>query len=209
MKIAIDESGDTGRKLWKGSSRWFILVAVIVPESAPGCGITCQAVDAYRRQYTDDYELHFSHNSHEQHLDFMHYMHDKDFVYAGVVIDKRKLLLKNPFILSSKMSLLQYAFDNLFDRLQPWLDDPIVLMDSSGSRHFNQILGHHLLRLYGGKDTRDVHKIRQVKSVDSASEPLVQLADYVAGAIHHHVDPSYPSESFEKYLADKGKLFFC
>jgi hypothetical protein len=209
MKIAIDESGDTGRKLWRGSSRWFILAAVIVPESAPGCGITCQAVEAYRRNFTNDPELHFSHNSHEQHLDFMHYMHDKDFVYASVVIDKRKLLLRNPFVLSSKMSLLQYAFDNLFAQLQPWLDDPIVLMDSSGSRHFNQVLGHHLLRLYGSDNKTGIHKIKQIKSVDSASEPLVQLADYVAGAIHHHLDKSYSSETFEKYLQDKGKLFYC
>lgn len=209
MKIAIDESGDTGRKLWHGSSKWFILAAAIVPESAPGCGITCQAVDSYRRLFTDQEELHFSHNSHVEHLDFLHYMHDKDFVWASVVVDKRQLLLKKPFVLSNKMALLEYAFEHLFSQLQPWLDDPIVLMDSSGSHHFNQALGHHLLRLYGGKSMEDIHKIRQVKAVDSAHEPLVQLADYIAGAIHHHVDPSYPSESFEKYLADKGKIFYC
>lgn len=209
MKIAIDESGDTGRKLWRGSSRWFILAAAIVPESAPGCGITCQAVEAYRRKFTDDEELHFSHNSHQQHMDFLHYMHDQEFVYAAVVIDKRKLIITKPYILATKMSLLQYAFTNLFDQLQPWLDDPIVLMDNSGSKHFNQMLGRHLLRLYGGLGVHEIHQIRQVRSVDSASEPLVQLADYIAGAIHHHIDPAYPSESFEKFLQDKGKIFYC
>jgi hypothetical protein len=209
MKIAIDESGDTGSKLSHGSSKWFILAAAIVPESAPGCGITCQAIDAYRRQFTNDSELHFSHNSHYQHMEFLHYMHDKEFVYAAVVVDKHNLITNRPDVLESKMSLLQYAFDHLFDQLQPWLDDPIVLMDNSGSRHFNQALGHHLLRLYGGKGMHEIHQIRQVKSVDSADEPLVQLADYIAGAIHHHIDPSYTSESYEHFLADKGKIFYC
>jgi hypothetical protein len=209
MKIAIDESGDTGRKLGRGSSPWFILAAAIVPESAPGCGITCQAIYAYKRNFGDGGELHFSHDSHKEHLDFLHYMHDKEFVYAAVVVDKAKLMHTNPNVLSSKLALLEYSFDHLFDQLQPWLDDPIVLMDSSGSRHFNQILGHHLLRLFGEKPATEIHQIRQVRAVDSASEPLVQLADYIAGAIHHHIDPHYPSESYEKYLAGKGKIFWC
>jgi hypothetical protein len=209
MKIAIDESGDTGRKMNHGSSKWFVLAAAIVPESSPTCGITCQAVEAYKRQFVGNSELHFSHNSHEQHLDFLHYMHDKDFVYAAAVIDKQKLMATQPLVLSSKMSLMFYAFDHLFDQLKPWLDSPIVLVDSSGSQYFNQALGHHLLRLYGSDQEADYRKISQVRVVDSAREPLVQLADYIAGAIRHHVDPAYQSEAYEQYLADRGKIFFC
>ena len=47
MKIAIDESGDSGRKFWSGSSRWFILTAVIVPDDM-WCGPTCQAIEVYK-----------------------------------------------------------------------------------------------------------------------------------------------------------------
>lgn len=208
MKIAIDESGDTGRKLWHGSSKWFVLAAAIVPESENGCGPTCQSVAHYQQERMDGFELHFSKNSHQQHLDFLEYMHDKDFIFAAVAIDKRRLLARKPYVLRSKMSLLQYAFDNLFGQLQPWLDNPTVLIDTNGSRHFNRALSRHLLDRFGSRHKGDVHAIKQTVAVDSRQEPLVQLADYIAGAVRHHVDRANASSAYELYLADKGKIFF-
>ncbi|MEI7632449.1 MAG: DUF3800 domain-containing protein [bacterium] len=208
MKIAIDESGDTGRKLWRGSSKWFVLAAAIVPDSVDGCGPTCKAVASYETAFMDGYELHYSKNTHQQHLDFLKYMHDKDFVFAAVAIDKRRLLIKKPQVLRSKMSLLQYAFDSLFDQLQPWLDNPTVLIDTNGSRFFNRSLTRFLLREFGSRHKGDFRSIKQVFTVDSRQEPLVQLADYIAGAVRHHVDKSNISTAFESYLTDKGKIFF-
>lgn len=208
MKIAIDESGDTGRKLWHGSSKWFILAAAIVPESLKGCGPVCMSVVQYQQRYMAGSELHYSKNTHEQHLKFLQYMHDKDYVFAAIAIDKRQLLMRRPYVLRSKMSLLHYAFDALFEKLQPWLDDPTVLIDTSGNRHFNRALTQHLLGMFGSRHKGDVHSIRQVVTVDSRQEPLVQLADYIAGSVRHHVDKSYTGTAYELYLADKGKIFF-
>ena len=209
MKIAIDESGDTGRKLWRGSSKWFVLAAAIVPESLDGCGPTCKSVALYQQQFMNGDELHYSKNTHDQHMDFLHYMHDKDFVFAAVAIDKRRLLAKKPYILRTKMTLLQYTFDGLFKQLQPWLDNPTVLIDASGTRHFNRALSRHLLDNFGSRHKGDLHSIRQVLTVDSRQEPLVQLADYVAGAIRHHVDTTNTATAYETYLKDKGKIFFA
>ena len=208
MKIAIDESGDTGRKFWNGSSKWFVLAAAIVPDNIDGCGPTCMSVAHYQQEHMGGFELHFSKNSHQQHLDFLQYMHDKDFVFAAVAIDKKQLLMRKPYVLRSKMSLLRYSFDALFDQLQPWLDNPTVLIDSSGSRHFNKALSRHLLGVFGSLHKGDIHSIKQVLAVDSKQEPLVQLADYVAGAVRHHVDKVNASSAYELYLFDKGKIFF-
>lgn len=207
MKIAIDESGDNGRKFWKGSSRWFILTAVIVPDSLV-CGPTCQAVDKYRKNHSNGAELHFSHSSHQQHVNFFSYMEDKDFIFASVCIDKKKLLKRRPYLFRTKMALVQFTFDKLFVELQPWLDNPVVLVDSNGTRHFNKALSRHLIRLFGSKSKRDIHSIDQVRVVDSRTEPLVQLADYVSGAIHHHIDGKHNSDTYEKYVKDKGKIFY-
>ncbi len=209
MKIAIDESGDTGRKLWRGSSKWFVLSAAIVPDFINGCGPVCQSVSKYQQQNMDGYELHYSKNSHQQHMDFLQYMHDKDFVFASVAIDKRRLLVRKPHVLRTKMSLLHYAFDNLFDQLQPWLDNPTVLIDASGSRHFNRALSRHLIDLFGSRHKGDIHSIKQVLTVDSRQEPLVQLADYVAGATRHYVDTVNDGTAYETYLKDKGKIFYA
>jgi Protein of unknown function (DUF3800) len=209
MKIAIDESGDTGRKIWKGASRWFVLSAVIVPEVADGCGQTCQYVSRYAHEHMYGQEIHFAHNSHQQHLKFFEYMQGTEYIHASVAIDKRKLLKRRPQILVSKMSVVQYAFDQLFSQIQPWLDDPLVLIDTNGQDWFNRALSRHLLNEFGPTLKGDLHAIKNVKAVDSRREPLVQLADYVAGAVRHYVDDQYPSESFETYLADKGKIYFA
>lgn len=208
MKIAIDESGDSGRKFWKGSSKWFILTAVIVPDN-DFCGPTCQAIDEYRQSKSGGRELHFAHNSHEQHIDFLSYMHEYDFIFASVAIDKRRLLRRRPQLFRRKMIFLQFAFDKLFRELQPWLDNPVVLMDSNGPKHFNKALSKHLIKLFGSKHKGDIHSLAQVRAVDSRNEPLVQLADYIAGAVHHHVDGDHPnSNTFESHLSDKGKIFY-
>lgn len=209
MKIAIDESGDVGRKLWRGSSKWFVVAAAIVPDGYYGCGPICQAVTSYQQQYMQGFELHYSKNSHQQHIEFLKYMHDKDYVFAAVAIDKRRLLVRRPYVLRSKMTFLQYAFTHLFDQLQPWFDSPTVMMDTNGSPHFNQALQRYIMQRYGSRHKGDMRAIHQVISVDSRTEPLVQLADYIAGAVRHHVDTSYTANTYDLYVADKGKIFFA
>ena len=139
MKIAIDESGDSGRKFWAGSSKLFILTAVIVPDNMM-CGTTCQAVDRYRIERAGGRELHFAHNSHEEHIDFLRYIHDHEFIFVSICIDKPKLYRERPYLLRNKISLLSFTFEQLFIKLQPWLDDPVVLMDTSGSKWLNKAL---------------------------------------------------------------------
>ena len=208
MKIAIDESGDSGRKFWAGSSRWFILTAVIVPDSEY-CGPTCQAIEHYRANNNGGRELHFARNSHEQHASFLDYMRDQEFVFASLVIDKKKLLRRRPYVFRRKMTLLRFAFGKLFTQLKPWLDNPVVLVDNNGPKHFNRALSRHLMKLFGSRHKGDIHSLKQVRMVDSNHEPLVQLADYISGAIHHHVDGRHPnSNTYEKYVKDKGKIYY-
>lgn len=208
MKIAIDESGDIGQRFWRGSTKWFVMAAVIVPDVKDGCGLTCQAISAYAEKYAGGRELHFAHNSHEQHAHFLNYMQDKDFVYISIALDKRKLLRISPQILSTKQTLLRFCLDMLFKELKPYLDSPIVLLDTSGSEHLNRSLKHHLHEMYGAKYNGDFKAIKEQRYVDSKTEPLVQLADYIAGAVRHHVDKSYDSKSFEQFLANKGKVVY-
>jgi hypothetical protein len=208
MKIAIDESGDSGRKFWRGSSRFFILTAVIVPDNEL-CGKTCEAIEFFKEHYNGGRELHFAHNSHEQHASFLDYVHDEEFVFASIVIDKRKLVKRKPYIFRRKMILLKFAFEHLFRRLKPWLDNPVVLVDTNGSKHFNRALSRHLMKLFGSRHKGDFRALKYVRSVDSKHEPLVQLADYVSGAIHHDIDGRHPnSDTFDTYLKDKGKVYF-
>ncbi len=207
MKIAIDESGDGGVQFWKGSSPWFVVSAVIVPDVMRGCGLVCSAVDHFRNEVMNGSELHFAHNSHEQHESFFQYMHDQDFFYIAVAIDKKAYLRRNPHSIVSKKVMIKASLDCLFQQLKPHWDNPLILMDGN-SRQFDRMLKRYLLRAFGVPRSSDIHHIQNIVFVDSRTEPLVQFADYIAGAVRHHVDTSYNSRSYERYLTDKGKILF-
>lgn len=207
MKIAIDESGDVGRKFWAGSTPWFVVAAVIVPDVQQGCGLVCSAVDDYKRDVMQGSEIHFAHNSHTQHERFFSHMSDKDYLYVAVAMDKRALLKKKPYLLASKQVMLRHCVDRLFAELQPHWDNPMIIMDRN-SRKIDRSLRRHFFRAFGTPNSKDLRHIKNIVFVDSDKEPLVQFADYVAGAVRHHVDKSYNSQSYEKYLADKGKIYY-
>ncbi len=206
MKIAIDESGDIGRRFWRGSTKWFVLAAAVVQDYNNACGPICSAISDYAKKHNGGAELHFAHNSHQQHQDFFRYISDQDFVFVGVAINKRKLLQIRPQVLATKQTLMRFCTDILFDELRPYLKNPTILIDTSGSEHVNRSIKNHIFELFNKK--QDQRIIQELRYVDSRSEPLVQLADYLAGAIRHHVDPSYSGHSYEKYLRGKGKIIF-
>lgn len=207
MKIAIDESGDSGFKFWRGSSSWFVVAAVVVPDVIAGCGLVCSAVSNFKREYMQGSELHFSHTSHAQHADFFSYMKNQDYMFIAVAIDKEKHMKGRRGLFRNKRAILELCIDKLFLEMQPFWDKPIILIDNN-SRVINQSIKHHILRSFGSRHKGDSRAIKGVVFVDSRFEPLVQLADYVAGAVRHHVDPRYDSHSFEDFLQEKGKIFF-
>jgi hypothetical protein len=209
MKIAIDESGDSGRKLWRGSSKWFVLAAVIVPESGPECGPLCQEIARYREDFMGGAELHFAHNSHAQHEGFFKFMDDKDYLFAAVAIDKRRLMLTHPRVLVSKRALFEYGIDALFNQIKPSLDNPVVLIDEGGSYAFNKALKKHIAKRFGSRHKGDLRSVKFVEMVSSINEPLVQLADYIAGSVRHKVDDKYPSRTYDEFLTQKGRIFFA
>ena len=98
-------------------------------------------------------------------------------------------------------------YDKLFEELRPYWDNPIVLIDNN-SRRVNRALKWHLLKMFGSHHKGDLHSMKDIVFVDSKTEPLVQLADYVAGAVHHHVDGDYDRASYQAYLQKKGKIFY-
>jgi len=207
MKIAVDESGDIGRKFWRGSTPWFVVAAVIVPDVMRGCGLTCSAVDEFRQDVLQGAELHFAHNSHSQHERFFQHMEGKEFFYVAVAMDKKKMLLRKPHVMSSKRFMLQYCLDRLFVELAPYWDDPTIIIDRN-SRRIDKALKGHLFRAFGSPNSGDLKHIKNIVFVESDREPLVQFADYLAGAVRHHVDKKYDSQSYEKYLTQKGKIFY-
>lgn len=207
MILAIDESGDAGKKFWRGSSRWFLLAAVMVNGDESHARIKKAISDFYVLNKLDE-ELHFSHNSDEIHHKFLHSMMSQDFSFVCYAINKTKLIRTKPWVFRSRLALYNYAFGNLFTELRPQLNSPTVLIDRNGGRWFTKAVDKFLYHNFGMRHKGDAHAIKTIITDDSEQQPLIQLADYVAGSANHFVHNYSDANLFVEYLHEKGVIVF-
>lgn len=177
MLVFIDESGDTGRKIEKGSSRYFVVVLAVFEdnEEAVACDQRIQLLKKELR-LSKGQEFKFNKMRREQREIFLRAVMPYSFFYFGIIIDKDpKKLYGDGF--NVKESFYKYACSLVFENAKPYLKDAIVVIDGSGSREFKRQLQTYLKRKVGGL-------IRKVKVQSSHSNNLIQLADMIAGAVH-------------------------
>lgn len=89
MLVFIDESGDTGRKIDKGSSKYFVIALVTFEdnEEAVACD---QRIHLLRKELRlpENYEFKFSKLRKEQREAFLRAVNPYSFFYFGIVINK-------------------------------------------------------------------------------------------------------------------------
>lgn len=177
MLVFIDESGDTGRKIDKGSSQYFVVVLVTFEEDDDA--VSCDQRIALLRKELHlpvNYEFKFNKTRKEIRQAFLRAVSPYDFFYFGIAIDKDpKKLYGTGF--NVKESFYKYACSLVFSNAKPHLKDAIVLIDGSGSREFKRELQSYLKKKVG-------KLLKKVKIQSSHSNNVIQLADMVAGSIH-------------------------
>src|SRR4051812_45621154 len=89
MLVFIDESGDSGLKMHKGSSEFFTIVLVIFEEKdeAKACD---QRIELLKRElgWAADSEFHFKNNSSKIREAFLKSIAKYNFFYYGFVLNK-------------------------------------------------------------------------------------------------------------------------
>lgn len=177
MLVFIDESGDTGRKIEKGSSAYFVIVLVAFRDH--GEATSCdQRIELLKKELglSRTYEFKFNKLRLEQRKKFFEAVLPYDFFYYGIVINKdpRKLYGDG---FNVKESFYKYACSLVVENARTQLQNATVVIDGSGSREFKQQFRTYLQRRAG----RLIHKI---KIQDSHRNNLIQLADMVVGAVY-------------------------
>lgn len=174
MLVLIDESGDTGFKLTRGSSSHFVM-AMVIFDSEADAECASAAIQDLRAQLRVETEFKFS-KSHA---------HVKDAFFRCVCAHRfrvRALVVDKSVIYSGALRTRKELFYNYFVKLllehnNSRLADARVKIDGSGDRHFKNELNVYLRRqLHQGQ-------VRSVKFAESHRDNLIQLADMVAGAI--------------------------
>ena len=174
--VFMDESGDPGFKVEKGSSPDLSL-AIVIFQSPESMNVTEQAIqdlkhEMGRRQTS---EFHFNKESVGVRIRFCKGICQCPFTIRALTVDKSRIYPGSHLRQSSRhfynfltKMLLQHTFGSI--------TDAVLCVDGSINRELKTYLRQQL-------NTEDKRMIRETKFKDSATTPLIQLADMVVGSI--------------------------
>ena len=198
MLVFIDESGDPGLKIEKGSSRYFTVGLVVFEDNdeALDCDHRIQLLKK-EIGWNKASEFHFKRNSNKIRRAFLEAVSPYSFFYYGIVINKDpKKLWGEGF--KSKESFYKYTCELVFENAKEKLNNATVVIDESGSLDFKRQLVKYLRR----RTKKGI--IKKVKMQRSQSNNLLQLADYIVGVINRSVQGKRKwANDYEKIIAHR------
>jgi hypothetical protein len=186
MLVFIDNSGDPGFKIAKGSSEIFVISLVIFDDDLEA-EKTALAIKEIRRklQFPDDMEFKFFKSQRRVRAAFLNAVVKNNFRIRSLII--RKSLIYSPELRTNKKSFYAYAIKMALRYSGNTIMGAKIKIDGSGDRTFRQEFLSYLRRELNSKDRTIV---ASCKLVDSRSNGLIQLADMVAGSIRRSYDVS-------------------
>lgn len=201
MLVFIDESGDPGLKIEKGSSRFFT-VALVIFENKDEALACDQRIGLLKKElgWEENSEFHFKRNSDKVRQAFLQAVAPYNFFYYGIVINKDpKKLWGEGF--RDKRSFYKYACGLVFQNAREKLENSIVVIDKSGGLDFRRKLAKYLRRKINEENKR---LIKKVKMQRSKGNNLLQLADYAAGVINRSIQKRKKyADKYRKIIAHR------
>lgn len=174
MLVLIDESGDPGFRLVRGSSSHFVM-AMVLFEANEEAERASLCIGRTRERLRVKPEFKFA-KSHVRVRDgFFEAVCPFRFKVRALVVDKARIHSRH--LRENTDAFYSYFVQLLLRHDDGSLRDAVVKVDGSGDRQFKKQLNAYLRKqLAPGQ-------VRSVKFYDSRSDNLLQLADMCAGAI--------------------------
>jgi hypothetical protein len=180
MLVFLDDSGDPGFKLDRGSSSHLVMAACAFADHRD-VERAAEAIHAYRAQigWLDFREFHFTKCSRDVRLGFLNAVAGHDFFVRAVVIDKSRLISTHRR--SRPGELHNYAIRALLTHSNGAIADAKIKIDGRDTKTFKLKNAAYFRRVVN--DERP-GTISEISTADSSRNVMIQLADMVAGAIH-------------------------
>lgn len=162
----------------EGTSEYFIVTAVIFEDNKEA--EQCESrIREYRQKLgkNQQFEFHFNQCCDDYKRGFLRVANQSRFSYYALVLNKSKLWSEG---FHNKDSLYKYATSLVFENARSFLTNATVIIDKCGDRQFRNQLAKYLKRKMNDPGNT---LIRKVKMEVSRSNPLLQLADMVCGAV--------------------------
>jgi hypothetical protein len=172
--VFIDESGDPGFRIDRGSSPFFV-VAMVIFRSQEAALRTEQAIRDAKAKLHLAREFKFNASSHSVRRHFFEAVAGCDFRVRALVVDKTRI--RSAHLKTHKERFYSYFVRQMMSWDGGRLRDADVRIDGSGDREFKREFAAYLRRHLSGD------RLRSCGFSDSRRDPLIQLADMVVGAI--------------------------
>jgi len=200
MLVFIDDSGDPGFKLHKGSSKIFV-IALIIFEDELEAEKTSLSIKELRRKLkvSDKYEFKFNKTNRKFRNNFFKTVNNFKFRIRAIVVKKE--IIYSPHLKNYIENFYNYVIMQVLKHNGGKIKNAKLKFDKRGERVLRDQLRTYLSRELDNKN-RKVFK--DLKFVDSRQNTLVQLADMVAGAIFSSF--SGKDKSYFEILKKAGRV---
>ena len=199
MLVLIDESGDAGFKITRGSSTHFV-VAMVIFRDLKQAEAASKAIAEARSRLRVKPEFKFNKSAAIVRDGFFEAVQSFDFGVRALVVDKSR-------IYSDELRTHADNFYAYFVRLLLKHDADLlagarVKIDGRASREFRSDLARHL------REHLVDFKVENIKFAESHRDNLIQLADMVAGAIARSYRQSERKDAYRwrQMLASKIEI---
>ncbi len=180
MLVFIDDSGDPGFKIEKGSTPYFVISMVIFDDNLEA-EKTAVAIKELKREikFSDNTEFRFFKTSKNNRIKFLNSVNSFKFRIRCLVVDKS--LIKSKELKDNKNSFYSYFIKEVLRNNNDTILNAKIKIDGSGDRIFRKNFLTYLKKELNSKDKTIMKKCRML---DSRKDVLIQLADMIAGSIN-------------------------
>ena len=184
MLVFIDDSGDAGFKLNKGSTEYFVISAVIFDDNLEA-EKTAVAIKELRRslKFSDNIEFKFNKSRKEVREKFLQTVNKFSFRIRALVVDKK--IIRSDELKNSKDSFYSYMIKTLLKYNNATIFNASIKIDGGGDRIFRKSFIAYLRKQLNSRQTKI---IKQCRLVNSKNNVLIQMADMIAGSIRRNRD---------------------
>ena len=199
MLVFIDDSGDAGFKLGKGSSEFFIICAIIFDDNLEA-EKTALAIKELRRELfkRDDVEFKFHKSNKKTRKYFLERVVRYKFRVRCLVVNKG--ILYSPELRGSRSSFYSYIIKTMLKYNDRTISDAKIRIDGSGDRVFRRSFITYLRRELNSSERKI---LLNCKLIDSKNDVLIQMADMIAGTIHRSYQKDKEDRDIYKNIIKK------
>ena len=188
MFVYLDETGDTGFRFDRGSSRYFVITLLLIDDPIP----LQVAVDELRQSlgFAAGNEFKFYKSSEATRWAFLRMPRRQTFTARVLVIDKHQMT--RPYM-QKRDTFYNFLVQMVMRHDNGTIREAMLILDESvQSRKSKQLLTTYLRQALNANPDR--RKIREVRYHRSTADNIIQATDMLSGAVYaryHRGDARY------------------